>query len=389
MSDAAAATGGANNAPISPLDSPMAGAVPPSEVRARMSDMGNPAFKPQWERPAAPVQAREPQQQPPTPEVAEGEPLPVFEGDQPAEPQPEGDQPTPEQLAAEWQRVKDSPDLDLETFGDKTIWLDMPDGPQPIRLKDIKQNVLLYRDYQKKTTELARTREQVEGKGRAIDAFAADLQRGPEGVLQALRWAGAEKSFHGAVVQYVQRMAMLEGMPEPMRQQFLEGERARDKAEMLERQLQAREAAERAAQERQAQEQGPNAPDIAHVTAHIEARLPELLKAVGIQPGDELFDGELGQVMWEATQGERGPDGRWRTAPVMQRGRTPTDDVLRSLVTEARQRYDAKLARATGRQPPRPQLPPVAAARVTGPAAQPGQRGNISQPQRRAWSDMK
>jgi len=388
MSDVAAATGGATSAPASPLDSPMAGAVAPSEVRARLSDMRD-GFKPPQPA-AAPASNVVAKQEAPTPEVAEGEPLPVFEGDQPAEPQPEGDQPTPEQLAAEYQRLKDSPDLDLEAFGDKTIWLDMPDGPQPIRLKDIKQNVLLYRDYQKKTTELARTREQVEGKGRAIDAFAADLQRGPEGVMQALRWAGAEKSFHGAVVQYVQRMAMLEGMPEPMRQQFLEGERARDKAEMLERQLQAREAAERAAQERQAQEQGPNAPDIAHVTAHIEARLPDLLKSVGIQPGDELFDGELGQVMWEATQGERSPDGsRWVRPPVMQRGRTPTDDVLRQLVGAARERYDAKLARATGRQPPRPQLPPVAAARVTGPAAQPGQRGNISQPQRRAWSDMK
>jgi hypothetical protein len=193
--------------------------------------------------------------------------------------------------------------------------------------------------------------------------------------------------MHSMVVAYVQCMAELEGLSPGVRQQFIEGEKARDRAEALERQLQARQQQEQQWAEQQAQQQGIQAPDIQHVMGHIEQRLPAISKMLGVTLSP-VFDRELGEVLVRATEGERGPDGRWLTAPTIQRGRTPTDDVLRALVGEAKERVQALITSSGARQPPKPKLPPVAAAGVTGPAAKPGQRGNIGQPQALRWSDM-
>ena len=381
MSDAAATTaapsGGAQPG------APLAGAVSPAEVHQqsrRLSEMEGPA--PGMVDLRAEVAGGDPATAPTEP-APEGEPAP----EQPPEVDPE--QPTPEQLAAEWQKHRDSPDLDVEAFGDKVLWVKDRDGnPVPLRVRDVERQTLLYRDYQHKTTELARERRAVEAQQQGMQAFQRDLLSGdPQTALKAMRWIGADKSMHAMVVSYVQRMAQLEGMPDAIRQQFLEGERARDRAEQLERQLAARQQQEQQLAQQQAAEQGINAPDIQHVMQHVEQRLPDICKQLGVVQSD-VFDRELGDRIARAAEGERGADGRWTTAPTIQRGRTPTDDVLRQLVGAAWEETQRLIARASGLAP-KPKLPPPpAAAAVTGPAAKPGQRGNISQPERKRWSDM-
>ena len=387
MSEAAVAT------PAAP-SGPLANAVAPAEIAPRrMSEMGHAAY-----------QANLPELPPPPQQHAnqQGEPLnknpeqvqelaekPAEEAAQPLN-EPEGAL-TPEQRAAKYDELMSSPDLDLEVFGDKTIWTKDRDGnPVPMRLADVQQHTMLYRDYQHKTTELAKKTRAIEQQQNGMQAFQKDLTSGdPQLAMRAMRWMGAEKSLHGMVVQYVQRMAHLEGLPPALRDEFLAGERARDEAEAYKRQLLARQQQEQAEAARQQQELGINAPAVQHVMQHIEQRLPAVIKSLGVTDSP-AFQRELGEVMVRATEGERGPDGRWIVAPTLQYGRTPTDETLRQLVGEARERVAALIAAAGGRQPPKPKLPPPpAAAAVSGPAAKPGTAGNISTPERRRLSDMR
>lgn len=384
MSEAAVAT------PAAP-SGPLANAVAPAEIAPRrMSEMGHAAYQanlPELPPPPTKAPANQQLEAAPEPESAPETQPETPEVEQPAE---EGVL-TPEQRAAKYDELMSSPDLDLEAFGDKTIWVKDRDGnPVPMRLADVQQHTMLYRDYQHKTTELAKKTRAVDAKEQGIQSFQRDLTSGdPQLAMRAMRWMGAEKSLHGMVVQYVQRMAHLEGLPPALRDEFLAGERARDEAEAYKRQLLARQQQEQAEAARQQQEQGINAPAVQHVMQHIEQRLPGVIKALGVTDSP-AFQRELGEVMVRATEGERGPDGRWIVAPTLQYGRTPTDETLRQLVGEARERVAALIAAAGGRQPPKPKLPPPpAAAAVSGPAAKPGTAGNISTPERRRLSDMR
>jgi hypothetical protein len=387
MSEAAAA------ATAAPIEGTPTAPIAPEQTRARLSDMSDPTARlvlPPLDRPEP--AARAPQQQPPEP--TEAPELAPLEGQSEETPAPEGDQPaqeTPEQLAAKYQELMASPDLDPEVFGDKIIWTkDRQGNPVPMRVADVERHTMLYGDYQFKTRELAAERRQFEQHNAGMQAFQRDLLSGdPQQALKAMRWVGAEKSMHAMVVAYVQRMAQLEGLPPDIRQQFIDGERARDEAEMLRRQVAAREQQERAWREQQAQQQGLEAPDIQHVMGHIQQRLPALMQEAGVVQSD-AFDRLLGEQLTRATEGERGPDGKWLTAPIIQRGRTPTDDVLRQIVGAAREELQALIARSGARHPPRSRQlpPPPAAAAVTGPAAKPGTRGNLTEPERLRWSDM-
>jgi hypothetical protein len=364
--------------------------VAPAEIAPRrMSEMGHAAYQANLpELPPPPMPAN--QQTPAAAAEAESQPE-TQQPETPPEAEPQEGAPTVEQLAAEWQKHKDSPDLDLDAFGDKVIWTKDRDGNQvPMRVSDIPRHTMLYGDYQAKTTEMAKERRVLEQHQAGIQAFQRDLLSGdPQLGMKAMRWMGAEKTMHGMVVAYVQRMARLEGLAPDVREEFLAGERAKDEADMLRRQLQARQLQEQQLAQSQAAQQGIQAPDIQHVMGHIEQRLPDVCKAMGVTDSP-AFQRELGEVLARATEGERGPDGRWIVAPTIQRGRTPTDESLRQLVGEARERVQALIAAAGGRQPPRQQLPPPpAAAAVSGPAAKPGTAGNISTPERRRLSDMR
>lgn len=398
MSEAAAATA---------IEGTPTVATDPSIPRGRLSDMDNVTARiqlPSLDAPP-PANTQKPRvalQQPPAAEPAAAPELQPLEGEQPEE-QPQDGVLTPEEAHAKYTELMAAPDLDLEAFADKTIWVEDREGNQvPLRVGDIPKHVMLYRDYQHKTTEFSRKLKGVEQRENTVNAFGVDFFSGdPDTTMRAVRWAcgsgpeaaakmkALEKSL---IIPYVQRMAKLEELSkkDPYAvQEILEGERARDEAIMLKRQLQARQQQEQQWQQQQAEQQGINAPDIQHVMGHLDQRLPEVIKALRVTDSP-AFRRELGEVMLRATEGERGPDGRWLVAPTIQRGRTPTDDVLRQLVGAAKERVDLLIAQAQGRQPPRSRQlpPPPAATAVTGPAAKPGQRGNISQPERLRWSDM-
>jgi hypothetical protein len=294
--------------------------------------------------------------------------------------------------AAKYQEWMDSVDLP-EEFQDKVFWYDA-DGKgdmQPIRIRDIPNNIMMYRDYQRKTSETA-------ARNRYLDQLAAGHKKlsediggqDPEAAMRAWRYMGGMKNMRAIVMAYVKEQAEIESMPPGMQQRFYEDQRIRDENFMLKREQQmAREQAQREQAERE-QAQGVEAPDIQFVTKHILESLPAIYQALRIDAEEyesPAFSRELDQVFEEAAAGIRNADGTWRRAPVMKRYQTPSPKLLQQLVLETKQRVD-KLITSRGKRlnPPKRKAPPT--LQGTGPAAKPGQRGNMGAPQRMRWSDM-
>lgn len=368
----------------------------PPATRMRMSDMGNAHVEVPSQGRLQPLDP-EPQQQPAEVEQHElAEQQPEVEQqvdeqpDEQQEEQPQDDwgKMSPEQRLAKAQEWRESPDLPDE-FYDKTIWLDLKDGngPQPFHGQaDLAQHVMRHRDYQKKTTEVARLREEVQQKDRGYASLEADL-RDPTAAIKAVRFLGGPESVRAIAMSYIAEQATLEVLPENMRADYMAGIEAREEAERFKRREKAREAEAQRRAEAEAQAQGSNAPDIQYVQKHVDKRIPELMREMGIAESDALSE-ELSAELFKAVKGERSADGqRWKTPPKLLRGRTPADAVLREILVNANQRMLSKFSQVfPGRQPR--QLPPAAAGRVTGPAARPGTRGSIGQPERRRFSDM-
>lgn len=312
-----------------------------------------------------------------------------------AEAQPEAEQQTeeqepgvltPEQQAAKYQEWMDSDNIPDE-FLDRPIWVpDGKNGQVPIRLRDVPNNIMLYTDYQKKTTEVAQQRRQneqfLQGRNRWVeDMNSGDADRG----LRAIRGIGAEKTLEQIVVKFVQNMAQLEGLPPQLQQQFLEGQRARDEAFFAKQQLEAIQRQQLAAQQQQEQQQGVNSPDIKYVTDYIERTMPEIFKANKIE-ATSTIEYILSNKLAQAAQGVRDPQTKqWIEPPTIQLGRAPSKALLTRLAIAAKQEADAMVAnqsRPLNPPPPTPQL------RGSGPAARPGQKGNISSPQQARFSDL-
>jgi len=385
----------------SDIGSPMAGAVDPATYR-RISDLGTvnagqvPAGMVSLDDPApAPAQQGVEGEQAPTDE-AEMQSLdePAAEEQQLLEDEtgpPEGAL-TPEQMAAKFQEWQESADIPDE-FMDKVMWFDDGKGGQvPMRLRDLPDNVLMYRDYQRKTAEVADSRRQVDRlitgqRMLAEDMRSGDAVRG----LRAARYMADEKTLEAMVLQYVNERAELEQLPPHQQRRLLAARDAEirahfneQKAKQLEAELNAQRAAEQAAQ-------GAQAPDIVHVQQHIINTLPSIYKELGLKPEyveDDGFVYELERVFERAAAGVKGPDGQWTEPPVLQRGRTPSPKLIKQLVLQTKQNLDRMTSGPRARRlgGPKKVAPPT--LRGTGPAAQPGQRGNIGQPTRKRWSEM-
>jgi hypothetical protein len=329
---------------------------------------------------------QEPQVEPdptqPVEEAVEGEPEAETE-------QQQDGTLTPEQQIAKYKEWMDSDQIP-EEFLDRPIWVpDGKDNQVPIRLRDVPQNVMLYHDYQKKTTEVAQHRRQNEAYDAGRKRWVQDMNSGdPQAGLRAIRGIGADKTLGAIVVQYIKDMAALEGLPDHARQRILQAQALEDRAYFLEQQLQARVQQEQQAaqqQEAEAAQQGANAPDIKYVQDSITKQLPEVLKALRIEE-TELFNHFMSHKLAAAASGVRDQQtGQWLTPPTIQLGRAPTKALLMQLATAAKQEADASMAsHGRGLTPP----PAAKPLQGSGPAAKPGQRGNISTPERRPFSEL-
>ena len=403
--EGAPATGGSD------VGSPAAGAVTPRAPQrmsdlgvggqqgsgGRMSDLGTPsaqgAARPgEKMTPLSPFgdndsmfQALSEPKQPDAEPVVE----PDVELEQtPAEEQQEPDpnQPlTPEQQAAKYNEWMNSDQIP-EEFLDRPIWVpDGKDGHVPVRLRDIHNNVLLYNDYQRKTTVLAEGNRQVEAFKAGRQNWVNDMTSGdPERGLRAIRGVGAEKCLEAIVVKFVQNMAALEGLSPQMQAQFLAGQKAQDRAYFAEQRLQQIQQEQERARLQAEQQQGTNAPDITYVQDSINAALPAIYKELNVQDSPAM-DHILSSMLAEAAQGVRDPQtGQWITPPTIQLGRAPTKQLLTQIVLAAKQRADT-WAVPQGKPI---KAPPTKPLQQSGPAAKPGQRGNISTPPRQRFSDL-
>jgi hypothetical protein len=412
MAEAATATSSSG----SDVGSPAAGAVAPATARQRMSDLGTAGAPPAAARgrmsDLGTVSQGEPIPQGPPPERMVpiknpfGEPANEVEPpqrmqplDPEAEPKPDAEQPeqqaqtpdgalTPEQIVAKYAEWMDSDQIP-EEFLDRPIWVQVgKDQMMPIRLRDVPQNVMLYNDYQRKTTEIAAERRQIDnykaGRERWVeDMVSGDGQRG----MRALRALGADKTLHAIVVNYVQQMAELEGLPPALREQFIRKQQIEDRAWAAENELRALKEQQQRAEQERLQNEGVNAPEVKYVQDSIAQQLPELYRQHNVIESP-LFDQVLSEMLAQAATGERNPDGTWRAPPTIQLGRAPTRSLLSQIVVAAKQKADYYMSTPQARGLKRPAPPPTAPISGSGPAAQPGQPGNISHPQRARFSDL-
>jgi len=353
---------------------PLAGAVPPSRSFNDLGNIGDvsPAFEPAESQP-------EVQEQPETQTTEQ----------QPETEQPEQEQPgvlTAEQQAAKFQEWMDS-DAIPEEFADKVYWHDS-DGKGtmvPIRMKDIGNNILMYHDYQRKTTELAQQRREHEGRVNGYMQFKNDLTSGdPKMQQMALRAVGAD--IRALVIGYVQQEAELEKYPEHMRDRMRDAMHLEERQTLFQRQMQAKQEAEAKAAAEAQQQQGVQAPDVVYVHERLNEMLPGILQQCGVMRS-EAFEMVLDGIMAEAAMGVRGANGQWIEPPTIMRGRAPSPQVLQRLVLAAKEKL-ATLTQQHGRQQNPPRSKPPQSLGGSGPAAKPGTQGNLSQPERKRFSDM-
>lgn len=258
-----------------------------------------------------------------------------------------------------------------------------------VRLGDIDQNVLLYNDYQEKTTTLAKQRRELQAINEARQAWLADLTSGDAALgMRALNAVGAADTICTLAIEWIHREAAIEALPESMREQYRRGLEAQEQYELLQRRMQAQQQAASREQEQTAQQQGMDAPDIQYTLRSMEERFPRVLDSLGVADSEDLQQ-ELGRLISTEVNGQRSADGSWIRAPRIQRGRPVSDGLLRELVVAARQNLDQLVARHSGRMPraKTAALPPT--LQQTGPAAKPGAVGNIAAPQRKRISEMK
>lgn len=293
---------------------------------------------------------------------------------------------------AKYKEWMESPDLP-EEFQDRVMWFDA-DGKgdmQPIRIRDIPNNIMMYRDYQRKTAELGERNRKIDRlinghKLLSSDVASGDASRG----LRAFRYMGGEKTLEAMVMQYVNDRAELESLPQHVQQRLLAERQAADENHYLKQQMQMlQQEREREAQQ-QAEQQGVEAPDIQFVHKHIVETLPTIYQSLGIKPEEfesDAFQYELERVFENAARGTRAADGTYTVPPMLQRGRTPSNKLLTQLVINTKQGVDKMISRGYQQKPPKRQAP-VNTRGGTGPSANPGQRGNMGAPQRMRWSDM-
>jgi hypothetical protein len=403
MSDAAASGG-------STVGSPAAGAVAPSRMSdlanggtapasgaGRMSDLGSVSSEgalPSTEK-MTPLTGpfgkagdmHEPLNTPKTPELVEPDASePVAEPEAEPEAQQDGAL-TPEQQLAQYKEWMESDQIP-EAFLDRPIWVsDGKGGQVPVRLRDAPNNMLLYNDYQRKTTELGVRNRQNDAREEGIKRWGEDVRSGDnERALRAMRAIGADKSLESIVVAYVRQMAELEAIPPHARERILKAQQAEDRAYYAEQQLQQLRAQQQQLQTQEAEQQGASAPDIKYVQDSITQQLPDIYKALNIRESPAI-DHILSTKLAEAATGVRDPQsGQWITPPTIQLGRAPTRELLTQLVLAAKQQADA-WAIPQG-QPLRAPAPPTKPIQGSGPAAKPGQRGNLSTPQRQPFSAL-
>ena len=354
-----------------------------------ISDIGMPADVGAAPEKMVPLFGNEHEVEEPAQTPAEGQEEAAESAEQQAESeqQPDG-QLTPEALQAAFNQWKETGEVP-EALADLPIWVpDGKDGKVPIRLSDIHNNVMLYNDYQRKTTEVAYEKRRVAAQEKQLmrgrDNWVADMNSGdPDAGLRAMRAVGAGKTLDAIVVRYVQKMAKLEGLDPQLRQEFLEAEAIRDRNFYLERQLQWKQEDDAQQAQEQAQQQGANAPDVKFVMDSIEKAIPELYKELRITDSP-LIDHFLQLTLAEAATGKRDERGQWIEAPIIQLGRAPSRDVLKRLVLAAKEKADA----TTLRKPAPAKVPPTTPIKGSGPAAKPGQPGNIGAPPQMRFSDL-
>lgn len=339
----------------------------------------------QFEADQAAQQVAEPEQQ-----TSEDQAPP--EDEQTQEAAPEAD--TPEALAAKWRELQDNPEIDMELFGDKVLWYDS-DGKgtmMPIRMADVPNNILLYNDYQRKTTEVAERNRALDRKENGMKQWAQDIQSGdPKVGRRAMRAMGGESTMRAMVIDYVNEQAWLERQPQDVQERFLRVQQIEDENFYLKRRDERNAQQQQQMQEQQAQEQGVNAPDIVFVQQAIDRALPEVCQALRISNEEfesDAFQYELGRALVAAVDGKKGADGRWIVAPTIHRGRVPSKSLLQNIVAQTKQRVDKMLASPQAKRLTGPKRKPPPTPSGSGPAPAAGQRGNLSQPQRMRWSDM-
>ena len=201
-----------------------------------------------------------------------------------------------------------------------------------------------------------------------------------------------EKQVEKLVLSYIQERAEMEKLTPQQQQKLLERQKLEDENFYYKRRLERIETMQQQAAEQAKQQQGAAAPDIQFVQQHIVDTLPSVFQQMGISEAEhssDAFQYELDRQFTLAASGERNPDGTWRTAPTIQRGRAPSRQTIQQIVVAAKQSVDRLMASSYAKRvaPPK-KVAPQTTFSGTGPAAQPGQRGNISAPQRMRWSDM-
>lgn len=298
---------------------------------------------------------------------------------------------TPEQQLAKYKEWMDTDQIP-EEFLDRPVWVPGLDGTKvPVRLRDIDKNVMLYNDYQRKTTELANDRRQHEHFVAGRERWKQDVTSGdgPRG-LRAMRAIGADKTLDAIVISYVQEMAMMESMPPALRERFIAGRQAEDRAYFAEQRAQMLEQRELERQQQlnaEAAKQGEFAPDVQYVLQSITTQMAEIHKELQInEDTDPLYAQLLSQALAQATEGTRDPKtGRYIEPPAIQLGRAPSRELLHRIALGTKQRADSM--RMT---PPKSKMPPPATPQLrgSGPAAREGQRGNLSAPKQARFSDL-
>lgn len=303
--------------------------------------------------------------------------------------------PTPEQIA-EWREFNDNPNIDTDKHGDKVLWYDA-DGKgdmRPIRLKDVPNNILMYNDYQRKTTEVAERHRQLDRKENGQKQLIADItnKEQPGVSLRAWRTMMGEEQTEAVVREYIKERYALEKLDPVMQQRFLAQQKLEDENFYYRRRLERIETMQQQAEEQARQQQGAAAPDIQFVQQHIVDALPSVFQQMGISEAEhssDAFQYELDRQFTLAASGQRNPDGTWSVAPTIQRGRAPSRQTIQQVVLAAKQSVDKLMASTYAKRvaPPK-RVAPAATFSGTGPAAAPGTRGNISAPERKRWSDM-
>ena len=404
----------------SDFGSPAAGAVDPSSIR-RISELGAPTsqapkMQPLPELFGEPQQRQQPpqqrqqqpqqRQQPAEPGLSADEQLEMEQqllgqqdeqqteqlGDE-QPPNTEG-QLTEQQAAAAYREMLDEPELNMELLGEKVMWFDSDGKGEmvPIRLRDIPGNILMFRDYQRKTAELGARNREIDARDNGRKAWVQDIVSGDATrALRALRAVGADKTTMRALTMaFVQEQAELEGMTPAMRQRFIDQQAADDRAYFAEQRAAQLQQMLEQRERQELQEQGVDSPAVTHVQQTIHDALPSIRQELKIS--DAEFNSDAFQYNFEiifknAATGKRNQDGTWAEPPLLQLGRTPSKALISRLVLESKQATD-KLLQKHGRKVKGPKVPPPPTFRGSGPAAAPGQRGNLNAPQRMRFSDL-